>query len=127
MVTKIALGACGAMLVAVLASSTRSGAQTAPQGKGAQLGQYVTSPCVGGPNSVECAIYRLNQIDRRIDGLQTAVSELQSRPNSRASGPPVSPLQGGEGKADASFDYVMKRLDQLATKVTDLVIKVNMQ
>jgi len=130
MTRRAVFGACIAILITA-AWNVQLLTQAAPQGQSARppskasVGVAAT-PCVGQEYSAECAIYRLNQIDRRLNDLEASLRSRESGPaRSVPSGRPISQLKDPGGKADATSDYIQERIDALAKSVTELINRVN--
>jgi hypothetical protein len=118
---RVILGACLLILVATVWGFRPLALAASQAGAGRAT---AATPCVGQPNSPECLIYRLDQIERRLDRIDASVGELQRRPVSGTS-PGVSISHVSEGIADASPAYLQQRLDSMARVVNQLVDRAN--
>jgi len=128
MTAKLTLGATLAVVMAATWSVDSLARQAAPQGRGRPPIDVLatTTPCVGRETSTECAIYRLDQIDKRLNEMEKAITELRSRPIRQGpSGPRISVPRDPGGKADATTEYLQQRIDANANTVTELVNRVN--
>jgi len=111
MTGRIALGACLAILITAPWNIQSLAQQAVPQGQAARAATSVATPCLGRENSVECAIYRLDQVDRRLNDIETSIRDLQSRPaRAMPSGPPINHIKDPGGKSDASSEYLSSAL-----------------
>ncbi len=118
---RVMLGACLLILVAT-AWGFRPLALAAPQAGAGR--PTAATPCVGAPSSPECLMYRLDQIDKRLDRIDASIGELQRRPvGGTSAGVPISRVP--EGIADTSTAYLQQRLDSIARVVNDLVDRAN--
>jgi hypothetical protein len=113
----------------VAAWSVESMARQAGQGRGGRgtlAAAAAATPCTGAATSTGCLIYRLDQIDKRLNALDTSIADLQARPaRGVPSGPPISDIVQPGGKADATTDYLQQRIDAITKVVTQLVDRVN--
>lgn len=114
-----------ALAVAVTGGWGFASTRAEPQARGARVASSATAPCLSNKASVECAIFRLDEIDTRLRALETIVQAQQSAPTRGLPGPPVGQLQDPGGKADADSLYLNQRIDAIARVVTRLVEKVN--
>jgi hypothetical protein len=126
MAKRVLLGGCLAILIAA-EWNVESLAQALPQGRAMrpQVKAAIPTPCVGRESSIECAIYRLDQVDRRLDHIEALLDRQSGSGRNTPSGSPIDPLGDPGGKSDANSDYIQERIDALSKSVRELIDRVN--
>jgi hypothetical protein len=91
------------------------------------------TPCVGAPMGPECAVFRLNRIDARLNeleellgALEASIANLQGRSGLANLGPPIAPPRMPDEPADSATSmHLQRQIDALTKTVLELVGRVN--